>query len=72
MKIRQVRNATILLTYGDEAFLIDPFLAEKGAYAAFGGTVDAHLRNPCVALKTPMETILDVDAVIVTHLHLDH
>ena len=30
MKIRQVRNATILLTYGDKTFLIDPFLAEKG------------------------------------------
>lgn len=72
MKIHQVRNATILLTYGDRTFLIDPFLAEKEAYPAFAGTADSHLRNPRVDLKTPMETILDVDAVIVTHLHMDH
>lgn len=72
MKIHQIRNATVLITYGGKKFLVDPYLAGKGAYPGFEGTVNSHLRNPRVELKTPMETILDVDAVIVTHLHVDH
>ncbi|WP_306755458.1 MBL fold metallo-hydrolase [Paracoccus actinidiae] len=51
---------------------MDPFLADQGTYPAFSGTEDSHLRNPLVPLKTPMDRILDVDAVIVTHLHIDH
>lgn len=72
MKIHQIRNATVLITYGGKKFLVDPYLAEKEVYPGFEGTVNSHLRNPRVELKTPMETILDVDAVIVTHLHADH
>jgi hypothetical protein len=51
---------------------MDPFLADQGTYPAFSGTDDSHLRNSLVSLKTPMDRILDVDAVIVTHLHIDH
>ncbi|QXE88418.1 MBL fold metallo-hydrolase [Geomonas nitrogeniifigens] len=72
MKFMQVRNATARIEYGGKCFLIDPVLAEKGAYPAFAGTVNAHLRNPLVDLPVPVETLLDVDAVIVTHTHLDH
>ncbi|MBO1907540.1 MBL fold metallo-hydrolase [Microvirga sp. 3-52] len=31
MKIRQVRNATLIIEYVGKKFLVDPFLAEKGA-----------------------------------------
>ncbi|MEB8811845.1 MBL fold metallo-hydrolase, partial [Bacillus cereus] len=31
MDIRLIRNATLVLHYGDKKFLIDPFLAEKGS-----------------------------------------
>ncbi|MBU5638962.1 MBL fold metallo-hydrolase [Geomonas sp. Red69] len=72
MKFMQVRNATARIEYGGKCFLIDPVLAEKGAYPAFAGTVNGHLRNPLVDLPVPVETLLDVDAVIVTHTHLDH
>ncbi len=72
MKIKQVRNATLLIEFGGTKFLVDPFLAEKGAYPGFEGTVNSHLNNPLVELQTPMEEILAVDAVIVTHTHLDH
>lgn len=72
MKFMQVRNATTRIEYGGKRFLIDPVLAEKGAYPAFAGTVNPHLRNPLVDLPVPVETLLDVDAVIVTHSHLDH
>lgn len=72
MHIKQVRNATLLITFGGSKFLIDPYLAEKDANPGFEGTVNSHIRNPRVALKTPMDEILDVDAVIVTHTHPDH
>lgn len=72
MKIRQVRNATLLVEFGGLTFLIDPYLARKEAYPGFEGTLNSHLRNPRVELKTPMGAILDVDAVIVTHTHEDH
>ena len=72
MKITQVRNATLRIDYGGVRFLIDPMLAEPGAYPPFAGTSNLHLRNPLVPLSTPLSELLDVDAVIVTHLHADH
>ena len=72
MKIKQVRNATLLVHFAGTKFLIDPYLAEKGAYPGFEGTVNSHIRNPRVDLKMPMDEILDVDAVIVTHTHPGH
>ncbi len=72
MKITQVRNATLLIHYAGIRFLIDPMLAPKGAYPGFEGMANSHLRNPLVELPLPMVTLLEVDAVIVTHDHLDH
>jgi L-ascorbate metabolism protein UlaG (beta-lactamase superfamily) len=72
MKIKQVRNATLLVEFGGARFLVDPYLGEKGAYPGFEGTVNSHLTNPLVGLQTSMDEILDVDAVIVTHTHPDH
>ena len=53
-------------------FLIDPILAEKGAYPGFVGTANGHLRNPLVDLPIALDDLLQVDAVIVTHTHEDH
>lgn len=72
MQITQVRNATLLIHYAGTRFLIDPMLAPKGSYPGFEGMANSHLRNPLVELPLPMATLLDVDAVIVTHDHLDH
>lgn len=72
MKIQQIRNATLIVTYAGKRFLVDPMLANKGAYPGFPGSRNDHLRNPLVALPVGLERILDVDAVIVTHLHPDH
>ena len=72
MELTLIRNATLLLDYAGKRFLIDPVLAEKGAYPGFPGTANAELRNPLVELPLSLERILDVDAVIVTHTHLDH
>lgn len=72
MKLKQIRNATMIITYANKKFLIDPMLGEKGVYPPFPGTHNQHLNNPIVELPVSIEEILDVDAVIVTHIHLDH
>jgi L-ascorbate metabolism protein UlaG (beta-lactamase superfamily) len=72
MKITQVRNATLIVEYAGKRLLVDPMLAEKGAYPGFPGTPNSHRSNPLVALPAPVSNLLDVDAVIVTHTHLDH
>lgn len=73
MKISQIRNATIVVEYANKKFLIDPMLAEKGTYPVFPATIRNDLYNPMVSLPTSIDHILDgLDAVIITHLHLDH
>ncbi|MGG4202208.1 MBL fold metallo-hydrolase [Peribacillus frigoritolerans] len=73
MKITQIRNATIVVEYANKKFLIDPMLAEKGRYPSFPGTIRQDQNNPSVSLPTSADNIISgVDAVIVTHLHLDH
>jgi L-ascorbate metabolism protein UlaG (beta-lactamase superfamily) len=71
-KLTQVRNATLRIDYGGVRFLVDPLLADKGAYPGFEGMANSHLRNPLIPLPMSLEDIINVDAVIVTHLHSDH
>ncbi|PAF32634.1 MBL fold metallo-hydrolase [Paenibacillus sp. 7516] len=73
MKITQIRNATIIVEYAGKHFLIDPFLADKGVYPPFPNSARQDQKNPLVDLPTSVENIIrGIDAVIVTHLHLDH
>ncbi|WP_338787279.1 MBL fold metallo-hydrolase [Metabacillus sp. FJAT-53654] len=73
MNIQQIRNATIVVEYTGKKFLIDPFLAEKGTYPPFPNSLRQDQNNPLVSLPTSIDTIINnVDAVILTHLHLDH
>lgn len=72
MQVTQVRNATLLIHYAGTRFLMNPMLSAKGSLPGFEGTANSQLRNPLVELPLPMTEILDVDAVIVTHNHLDH
>ncbi len=70
---QHIRNATAKIEYNGKTFLIDPYLAEKGRYAGFAGTVNSHLRNPLIDMKQNIDEVLaGVDAVIVTHTHDDH
>ena len=73
VQLQQIRNATVKVTYADTTFLIDPMLAKKGSYPGFEGTYRSELRNPLVDLPLSTQDILaGVDAIIVTHTHLDH
>lgn len=73
MKITHIRNATLLVEYGGKTFLIDPMLAEKGTYPPFANSIRQDQNNPLVSLPLSVEEIIEgIDAVILTHLHLDH
>lgn len=73
VQLQQIRNATVKITYADTTFLIDPMLSKKGTYPGFENTYRSDLRNPLVDLPMSVEDVLaGVDAVIVTHTHLDH
>lgn len=73
VQIQQIRNATLKLEYAGRTFLVDPMLGARGAYPGFKGTYNQHLRNPLVELPIPAaEVMRGVDAVVVTHTHLDH
>ncbi|MNH55760.1 metal-dependent hydrolase [compost metagenome] len=71
-RVLQIRNATMQINYAGARFLIDPMMADQGAYPGFPGSAMSHLRNPLVPLPMPVSTLVDVDAVIVTHTHIDH
>ncbi|WP_247887195.1 MBL fold metallo-hydrolase [Azospirillum sp. SYSU D00513] len=73
VRMQHIRNATTKISYAGKTFLVDPMLAKKGAYPGFEGTFRSNLRNPLVELPMPVEDVLKgVDAIIVTHTHLDH
>lgn len=68
-----IRNATGILNYGGKRILIDPFFAPKGVYPGFDMTYSFKQTNPLIDL--PMNTgeiLKGIDAVLVTHTHLDH
>jgi L-ascorbate metabolism protein UlaG (beta-lactamase superfamily) len=73
VQVQQIRNATAKISYAGKTFLLDPMLAKKGAYPGFPGTFHSQLRNPLIDLPMAAEAVVKgVDAVIVTHTHLDH
>ncbi|ARW05622.1 UPF0173 protein YddR [Bacillus atrophaeus] len=73
MNIQQIRNATLVVEYAGKTFLIDPMLAEKGTYPPFPNSPRQDQKNPLVSLPTSVDHMINnLDAVIVTHLHLDH
>ncbi|OAB40454.1 MBL fold metallo-hydrolase [Paenibacillus antarcticus] len=73
MYIQQIRNATIIVHYAGKKFLVDPLLSDKGLYPPFLAGIREDMRNPIIDLPMSVHDIIkDVDAVILTHLHLDH
>lgn len=72
MKFQQIRGATAIVSYGGKRFLIDPFLSDQGTLPPIPSPYN-QLPNPLVDLPRSKEDIVNVDAVIVTHMHhFDH
>ncbi len=72
MKFQQIRSASVIVTVAGVRFLVDPWLAKKDSFPPIPGSPNPDLRCPIHELPLPVEKIVDVDAVIVTHLHFDH
>ncbi len=69
MKIHQIRNATMRISYAGKTILTDPVLGPKHGFKSFAGIE----KNPTVNLPMPAEEVIkDIDMVIVSHLHDDH
>jgi len=70
---QHIRNAAGKIFYAGNIFLVDPFLAEKEFYPGFEGTLNSEKRIPLIDLPESIEDVVkDIDAVILTHTHLDH
>ena len=72
MKITQIRNATLIIEYENIRFLIDPWLMPKDYMEGFDSALNSQIRQPRVNLPFEIEKIVDVNAVIITHIHPDH
>lgn len=72
MKVRLIRNATLVVEYAGKKFLVDPFLGDKGVYPPIPNSLRQDQNNPLVSLPDSLDNIINVDAVILTHLHIDH
>lgn len=75
MEIKQIRNATLKIKYGNVCFLIDPWFEEQGTgYSAKAIKVEMQgVKCPMNRLpESPYETIKGVDVCLVTHMHFDH
>lgn len=72
MQIHQIRSATLIITYNNKRFLIDPWLMPKNYMEGFEAGLNSHIRQPRVELPVDIEEIVNVDAVILTHYHPDH
>lgn len=72
MRITQVRNATLLINYAGKNILIDPIFAEKGTYPPFKSLLRNTEKNPINDSPIPISEMIKADAVIITHLHIDH
>lgn len=74
MKIQQIRNATVLITFAGKKILVDPMLSNKGTLPPFAPSLLGNdVANPLVELPISIDEIIaDLDAVFISHLHLDH
>lgn len=75
MIIRQIRNATLKIKYGNFTFLIDPWLQDQGTGVSAKAVRPEMqgIRCPINALPDSPDNILKgIDYCLVTHLHFDH
>jgi L-ascorbate metabolism protein UlaG (beta-lactamase superfamily) len=69
MRLRLLRNATMLWNYNGRRILTDPYFADRFAAPSYSG----RSRNPVVALPLAIDDILaGVELVLLSHLHGDH
>jgi L-ascorbate metabolism protein UlaG (beta-lactamase superfamily) len=69
MRLRLIRNATMLWDYAGQRILTDPLFADRFALPSYSG----RSRNPVADLPLPIDDILaGVELVLLSHRHGDH
>lgn len=72
MRLRLIRNATLLVRAAGRTLVVDPMLDPAGARPPVEGTPNP-VRNPLVELPEPPEVVIaGLAGALVTHLHRDH
>lgn len=71
MKIQLIRHATLIISLNNKKILIDPMLSSKGSIAPIPNVPNQSF-NPLVELPVNIDTIINCDAILVTHTHRDH
>ncbi len=72
MRLTLLRHATLVLETGGHRLIVDPMLDPAAARAPVRGTPQER-PNPLVPLPlAPDEAVAGVDAVLLTHTHVDH
>ena len=76
LKIHQIRNATIVIEWGQQMILVDPMLAPKGQLPSLKYFTLNRRRNPLVELPSQFDQLKSkISAVLITHCqkgHFDH
>ncbi|MGH8434759.1 MAG: MBL fold metallo-hydrolase [Pseudomonas sp.] len=76
MKITQLRNATLIVEFGDVRLLVDPMLAAQGQIPPLKWLTGNRRRNPLVELPDNASELLEqVTHCLITHCqkgHFDH
>ena len=82
MIFEQIRNATVILHYGNKKILVDPWFAPKESLGTFNtlnlGMFSPYeekniIPMPMAELPCSVESVLDgIDTCFVTHIHPDH
>jgi L-ascorbate metabolism protein UlaG (beta-lactamase superfamily) len=76
MKITQLRNATVVISYREHRILVDPMLAPQGALPTLKWLTGQRRRNPLVELPAGTDVLLgSVTHALITHCqrgHFDH
>lgn len=69
MRIQQIRNSTLRITYSEKLIITDPYLADKHTMPSYTTASP----NPLVDLPcTPQEVINGIDMTLISHIHSDH
>lgn len=71
MKIQLIRHATMLIEINGKKLLLDPMFSPAGLMEAIPDVPNKN-NNPLVDLPIKIASLIDVDAVLITHTHRDH
>lgn len=71
MRIQLLRHATLIVNFNNKRILVDPMLSPAGTIRAIPN-VENTKKNPLVELPVSLDILNGIDAVLLTHNHIDH